>query len=67
MCFVSGSKVVAHLLDNGVDPVAGMRSGMNGFHYAASCGQLEVVNVMIDRRVPMEIEQAGSGGQDLNS
>ena len=38
-----------------MDPVAGMRSGMNGFHYAASCGQLEVVKVIIDRKVPMEI------------
>ena len=53
--FLGRSKVVAHLLDNGVDPVAGMRSGMNGFHYAASSGQLEVVKVMIDRKVPMEI------------
>ena len=53
--FLGRAKLVAHLLDNGVDPVAGMRSGMNGFHYAASCGQLEVVKVMIDRKVPMEI------------
>ena len=53
--FLGRSKIVAHLLDNGVDPVAGMRSGMNGFHYAASCGQLEVVKVMIERKVPMEI------------
>jgi len=53
--FLGRSKVVAHLLENGVDPVAGMRSGMNGFHYAASCGQLEVVKVMIDRKAPLEI------------
>lgn len=53
--FLGRSRLVAHLLDKGVDPVAGMRSGMNGFHYAASCGQLEVISVMIDRNVPMEI------------
>jgi hypothetical protein len=53
--FLGRPRVVAHLLDSGVDPVAGMRSGMNGFHYAVSCGQLEVVKVMIDRKVPMEI------------
>ena len=53
--FLGQARTVAHLLDKGVDPVAGMRSGMNGFHYAASCGQLEVVKVMIDRKVPMEI------------
>jgi hypothetical protein len=53
--FLGRSKVVAHLIDNDVDPVAGMRSGMNGFHYAASCGQLEIVKIMIDRKVPMEI------------
>ena len=52
--FLGRARVVAHLLDKGVDPVAGMRSGMNGFHYAVSCGQLEVVKVMIDRKVPME-------------
>src|SRR5262245_24037539 len=53
--FLGRTRVVAHLLDNGVDPVSGMRSGMNGFHYAASCGRLEVVKIMIDRKVPMEI------------
>ena len=53
--FLGRARVVAHLLDHGVDPVVGMRSGMNGFHYAASCGQLEVVKVMIERKVPMEI------------
>src|SRR5262247_1518501 len=53
--FLGRARVVAYLIDNGVDPVAGMRSGMNGFHYAASCGQLEVVKVMIERRVSMEI------------
>ena len=53
--FLGRARVVAHLLDKGVDPLAGMRSGMNGFHYAASCGQLEVVKVMIERKVPMEI------------
>ncbi len=54
--FLGRARVVAHLLDKGVDPVAGMRSGMNGFHYAASCGQLQVVELMIERKVPMEIE-----------
>ena len=53
--FLGRARVVAYLLDKGVDPIAGMRSGMNGFHYAASCGQLEVVKVMIERKVPMEI------------
>ena len=53
--FLGRPRVVEYLLANGVDPVAGMRSGMNGFHYAASCGKLEVVKVMIDRQVPMEV------------
>jgi hypothetical protein len=53
--FLGRSMVVAYLLDKGVDPLAGMRSGMNGFHYAASCGKLDVVKVMIDRKVPMEV------------
>lgn len=53
--FLGRAKLVAHLIDNHVDPVAGMRSGMNGFHYAVSCGQLDVVKVMIDRKVPMEV------------
>jgi len=53
--FLGRARLVAYLLDKGVDPSAGMRSGMNGFHYAASCGQLEVVKVMLDRKVPMEI------------
>jgi hypothetical protein len=53
--FLGRARLVAYLLDHGVNPVAGMRSGMNGFHYAASCGQLEVIKVMIDRKAPMEI------------
>jgi hypothetical protein len=53
--FLGRARVVAYLLDKGVDPVAGMRSGMNGFHYAASCGRLDVVKVMIDRHVSTEI------------
>ena len=53
--FLGRARLVAYLLDKGVDPLAGMRSGMNGFHYAASSGRLEVVQVMIDRKVPMEI------------
>jgi hypothetical protein len=53
--FLGRVRVVEHLLDHGVDPVAGMRSGMNGFHYAASCGKLDVVKAMLRRKVPMDI------------
>lgn len=41
-------------MDAGLDPLSGDMTGMNGFHWAANRGQLDVVNFLIERKVPME-------------
>jgi hypothetical protein len=53
-CFVGRSNVVEYLLNQGVSPEGGSNTGVNGFHWAANRGQLEVVRLLIDRRAPLE-------------
>lgn len=60
-CMLGYDKTVAYLLDKGVDPYAGMRTGLAGFHYATSSGRLNVVKALIDRQVPMEIKNMYGG------
>jgi ankyrin repeat protein len=48
-------------MDCGVDPLAGFGTGMNGFHWAANRGQLETVKMLIERKVPMEVENMYDG------
>jgi len=55
-CMLGREKVVAHLLDKGVDAYAGMKTGLSGFHYAASSGRLNVIELLIERSVPIEVE-----------
>lgn len=53
-CMLGRLRTAEYLLDNNVDPFAGIKTGLNGFHYAASGGQLEIVKLLIERMVPME-------------
>lgn len=55
-CWLGHAKTVGYLLDKGVDPYAGMRTGLSGFHWAASSGKLDVIKLLIERKVPMEIK-----------
>ncbi len=55
-CMLGYDQTVEYLLDKGVDPLAGTKTGLNGFHYAASSGQLNVIRLLIERKVPMESE-----------
>lgn len=67
-CMLGRADTACYLLDKGVDPIAGMKTGLNGFHYAASGGHVDIVNLLIERRVPMEIENMYGGtviGQSL--
>lgn len=54
-CMLGHERTAAYLLDHGVDPLAGIRTGLNGFHYAASSGRLAVIKLLIERKVPMEV------------
>ena len=60
-CFNGHTKVAKFLMDRGVDPLAGFGTGMNGFHWAANRGQLETVKLLIERKVPMEVENMYGG------
>lgn len=60
-CMLGRVGVAAHLLDNGVDPYGGMKTGLSGFHYAASSGRVEVIKLLIERKVPMEIKNMYGG------
>ena len=53
-CMLGHERTAEYLLDKGVDPLAGMQTGLNGFHYAASSGRLSVIKLLIARDVPME-------------
>ena len=53
-CFNGRVNVVDYLLAHGVDPAAGANTGLDGLHWAANRGQLEVVTLLIDRKAPLE-------------
>src|SRR5207249_4690452 len=53
-CFLGQTSVAEFLLDQGVDPAAGARTGLNGFHWAANRGRLSTVELLIQRKAPLE-------------
>jgi hypothetical protein len=53
-CFVGRPGVVEYLLAKGLSPTAGANTGLNGFHWAANRGQVEVVMLLIDHKAPLE-------------
>lgn len=60
-CMLGYEKAAAALLDAGVEPYAGMRTGLAGFHYAASSGRLNIIKLLIERNIPMEVENMYGG------
>ena len=60
-CMLGHADTVEYLLDKGVDPYAGMKTGLSGFHYAASSGRLDVIKLLIERGVPMEVKNMYGG------
>lgn len=60
-CFLGHTSVAEYLLDRGVDPLAGVGTGLNAFHWAANRGQLETVRMLIARRVPLETRNSYGG------
>lgn len=53
-CFNGRTSDAETLLNRGVDPTKGDRTGMPGFHSAASRGHIETVKLLIRRNAPME-------------
>lgn len=60
-CMVGRANDAETLLNKGVDPYAGMKTGLAGFHYAVSSGRLGVVKMLIERNVPINIENMYGG------
>lgn len=60
-CMLGHSDGAEYLLNKGVDPYAGMKTGLSGFHYAASSGRLDVIKLLIERGVPMEVKNMYGG------
>ena len=60
-CMLGHVRSAEYLLDKSVDPYAGMKTGLSGFHYAASSGRLEVIKLLISRKVPMEVRNMYGG------
>ena len=53
-CFNGRAEVVDYLLAHGVKLHAGANTGLNGFHWAANRGQLDVVLLLIRWEAPLE-------------
>jgi tetratricopeptide (TPR) repeat protein len=60
-CMLGYPQTAAFLLDKGVDPYAGMKTGLAGFHYAASSGRIDVIKLLIERCLPMEVKNMYGG------
>jgi hypothetical protein len=60
-CMLGRTGDAAFLLNKGVDPLAGDNTGLNGFHYAASSGHLDVIKLLIERNVPLEVTNMYGG------
>lgn len=60
-CMLGRTRVAAFLLDRGVDPAEGAESGQTGFHYAVSGGHLETVELLIERKAPLEAKNMYGG------
>lgn len=60
-CMLGQTETAEYLIDQGVDPYAGMRTWLAGPHYAVSSGRLETVKMLLAKRIPMEIENRYGG------
>ena len=53
-CWLGQTGVAARLLDRGVDPAAGMGTGMSALHWAANRGQRAAVELLLAHGAPIE-------------
>lgn len=60
-CMLGRTETAEYLLDNGVDPYAGMKTGLSGPHYAVSVGHVDTVRMLLDRKIPLEVENMYGG------
>ncbi len=60
-CMIGRTADAEILLDKGVDPYAGMKTGLAGFHYAVGSGRLDVVTILVGRNIRMDVENMYGG------
>jgi ankyrin repeat protein len=60
-CRCGQNSVSEFLLEQGVDPAAQANVGQTGLHYAAHGGQLKTVEMLIARKVPLEVKNMYGG------
>ena len=60
-CFNGRTDVAHFLMDKRVAPEGGAGTGMNALHWAANRGQVEAVRLLVDRKAPLEAENAYGG------
>lgn len=53
-CFLGRTGIADFLLSRGVDPASGTGTGMSAFHWAANRGKMDTVELLIERKVPLE-------------
>ena len=60
-CQHGHNDICEFLLDQGIDPASQANTGQTGLHYAAHCGQLETVKMLIERNAPLEVKNMYGG------
>lgn len=60
-CMLGHARAAGYLLDKGVDSLAGIKTGLNGFHWAASSGRLDLIRLFIEKKVPIQVRNMYGG------
>jgi hypothetical protein len=60
-CFLGRTDVAEYLLARGVDPSAGVGTGLDALHWAANRGQLESVRLLLRRKALLETRSIYGG------
>lgn len=60
-CFNGSAQVVEYFLAVGVNPIGGVNTGLNAFHWAANRGQLQIVEILIKNNASLETKNSYGG------
>jgi len=60
-CMLGRTTTARFLIDKGVDPYAGMKTWLAGPHYAVSSGHLDTVQMLLEKKVPLEVKNLYGG------
>jgi ankyrin repeat protein len=60
-CMLGRTDTARHLIDAGVDPYAGMKTWLAGPHYAASGAHLDIVKMLLEKKISLEVKNLYGG------